>query len=1350
MKKIKFSTRASQIFVIIMAAVMIVIMLLNIILMYKVAAVQTEEIGRMRIQNISAGLQKSLTRAETAIERVSSELEEMLANGAAEEDIRQFLSTQRRREYALSGGVCINVFCVIDGKVMISDMETPDNYVLQDRIWYRYFLANQDKEIYISPTYEDAFSDSMCFSVVTLLSDGRTIVAVDYSVSEIQSYIDEMKSDGYGDAIIIDENETIVGYTDPEMIGHKLASSLPQYRDVFLRAVAIGGENSSMQTEIGGMDNTIFCSRTENGWYLMCSVSNWSLYRDIYIQLLCNFGVSLLLVAAAVLFSMRSIRRRKQAEADFRAVGKYFLKIGEKLDKLRHHLKESAGESPSGNTDSIRDVDTEILGIIKSLPDIREQKKEKTVKKSGKEKKLSEKGLLITAETQRIYRVVITLIFIATMIIAISVSAVMTVSESHAKMENELRGYNYRIGNWVLEQQSILDMFENVIAAKPELLDDYDKMVKFLDDITRNYPKISATYIANPDFPHGHPMVMNNGWVPEPDYVEEERLWYIGALTTDSFSLTEPYYDARTGEYCITFSKVVQSDAGDFYGVFAIDFYLDVLYDILGESYSETGYAFLVDKNGIIIDHPNSEFRFSDNDNAMVNIHDLVYDKMYGGPGTAVLKDYDGRYKVCASIDETASGFRLFVVKDWWGIYGNVFEYVLLYIIIFGACIIAVNIVINRMTEWQRYANENLKKAADAAIKAEQVKSMFLSNMSHEIRTPINAVLGMNEMILRECRDERLLGYAENIRTSGKTLLFLINDILDMQKIESGKMNIVPVEYETSAVITDLWNMMYIRAKEKNLEIRFILDENMPSVLFGDDVRIKQIAVNLLTNAVKYTPEGSIELRMSFVKTEEGGFLLKLAVQDTGLGIKEEDMDKLFKSFQRLDEEKNRNIEGAGLGMSITMSLLKLMDGNMKVESEYGHGSTFTVTIPQKVINDEPTGSFESVRDKHTAHHENAQKVFEAPEANILVVDDNAMNLTVFKALLERTKANITTADSGKKCLELVKKENYHIIFMDHMMPEMDGIETLHEIKKLRECPNENTPIIALTANAIAGMREMYLSEGFSDYLTKPIDGELLEQMVAKYLPQELMSFADRQAASREEKSGQSETGQSADKTEGSSSEYAAYLEYGISVEQGLVYSAGNTELYLDLVKMFVKDRKKRSELEQYLSDGSMKDYATIVHALKGNARTLGAAGLSEIAFAHENASKEGDAEYVKAHWQELLSTWDKVREGLAKIYFDLRGEILLSGTEPDEKEKTGGGDGSGSVITKENLIEAADLIDDFENGKAVEMLKAFLEKSQDSPESIEQEMRELIEKALTELEKFNDEEASRLLREGK
>lgn len=491
-----------------------------------------------------------------------------------------------------------------------------------------------------------------------------------------------------------------------------------------------------------------------------------------------------------------------------------------------------------------------------------------------------------------------------------------------------------------------------------------------------------------------------------------------------------------------------------------------------------------------------------------------------------------------------------------------------------------------------RKLNKEYEKAKDEAVRANEAKSLFLSNMSHEIRTPINAVLGMNEMILRECSDEQLLSYAANIRSSGKTLLFLINDILDMSKIESGKMEIVRVEYAFANLMMDLWNVIFLRAQEKGLAIRFSLDETMPETLYGDDVRIKQIVTNLLTNAVKYTPQGGIELHAAYEKTGDEQINLILSVKDTGMGIKKEDMGKLFESFQRLDEEKNRNIEGTGLGMNITMSLLKLMDGDMKVESEYGKGSDFTVTIPQKIISDRPAGSFEEIKSRQEQNNRKKQQSFEAPEASVLVVDDNDMNRKVFQSLLKRTKMKITTADSGKRCLSLVQKERFHIIFMDHMMPEMDGIETLHEIRKLSGCPNEDTPVIVLTANALSGAREAYLQEGFEDFLTKPIDGDLLEQTVERYLPEELVQ--------RKEVSG-GEAGK-----DGMENAEEDLSPYGISIKNGIGHAKGDMEMYLELVGMFLKEREKQETMQQFVSANNMKDYGIWVHGLKGNARTLG------------------------------------------------------------------------------------------------------------------------------------------------
>ena len=1172
----KKKNKLSQTIVVLMTVALVGIVVLNLVRVYDIATEQVEEIGRMRIQNIAAGFQKSLTRAENTFERVSSDFEELLAGGAAEEEIRLFLVEQRDMEYALSEGRCLNVFCAVDGVVMISGMDTPKDYVLEERSWYRALMTKKKGEVYISPAYEDAFTDNMCFTMSRMLSDGATVVGIDYSVSEIQAYVAEMSGDGYGDAMIIDENETIVGYTDPNMIGKSLSAELPQYRDAFLRAAAADADNFVLHNGMGTQSDTIFCSKTENGWYMMCSVSNWYLYRENYFQIARESVVSVVLVLVIVVIYFMGQKRRQ------------------------------------------KDGDNEVQ--------IQKRKRE------------------LTEKVQRRYQLGITAILVSTMILVIIYTVNTAINGSISNMEEEMQAYRDRVGSWMQQQKSILDMIDSVVIEDPEILNDYDETVKRLESIGRYFPEMGLVFIANPNFSHGHSIMANNGWTPGEDYIVEQRPWYIGALTSREFNITDPFYDVRTGEYCVTFSKVIESDKGEFYGVVGIHFYMNTLRAILDESHGESGYAFLVNGNGTLIGHINPEYRveYVLAHDTSANVHDLPYDKVYSQSGMVTLWDYDGKYKVCATMDEGVSGSRIIIVRDWWEIYGGIIQYVTLLLLLLGGCILVVNQVISRMIHWQRNINEELRQTAEAAIQAEKAKSRFLSNMSHEIRTPINAILGMNEMILRESRDTQLLTYAGNIQNSGKTLLTLINDILDMSKIESGKMEIIPTEYKTADLFMDLWNVIYLRAKNKNLTVSFTLDETMPNTLYGDDVRVKQIVTNLLTNAVKYTPSGGVKLHAAYERQEEDRITLIISVEDTGIGIKEEDKGKLFESFQRLEENRNRNIEGTGLGMSITLMLLKLMDGNIEVKSVYQEGSTFTVWIPQGIVNSEPVGDFETILNSQTQVSVKQYDSFEAPEANILVVDDMPMNLTVFTSVLKHTKMNIVTADSGKKGLELVKEQPFHIIFMDHMMPEMDGVETLHEIHKLKDCPNEKTPIIALTANAISGAREYYLKEGFTDFLTKPIHSEQLEQMIAEYLPEKLVH-------KKEVKSEVSGKDNDAAK-ESETAYYRRYQKYGISIEQGLTNVADNKELYLKIVKLFIVDEERQNRLKQYISNGKAHDYGVHIHALKGDAEILGAISLADVAYEHEKQIMDGNLGYAEAHWDELVECWERARSGFEEF----------------------------------------------------------------------------------------------------
>ncbi len=397
------------------------------------------------------------------------------------------------------------------------------------------------------------------------------------------------------------------------------------------------------------------------------------------------------------------------------------------------------------------------------------------------------------------------------------------------------------------------------------------------------------------------------------------------------------------------------------------------------------------------------------------------------------------------------------------------------------------------------------KEAKEEAEYENRAKSHFLANMSHEIRTPINAVLGMNEMILRESDDPEIQAYADSIKRAGNTLLGLVNDILDFSKIEAGKMEILPADYDVSSLLNDLVNMIQSRAEDKGLELILDFSENMPKLLHGDEVRIKQVIMNILTNAVKYTEKGSVTFRVGYerIRKEPDKVYILVSVIDTGIGIRKEDLEKLFHEFERIEEKRNRNIEGTGLGMNITRSILEMMGSHLEVSSIYGEGSTFSFRLKQDVVSWEELGDYEVSYRVAIAGRKKYKQKFTAPSARVLVTDDSSMNLEVFKNLLKRTGVQIDTATRGDECLALTRLNKYDVIFLDHMMPKKDGIETLAELRADSENPNRQTRVICLTANAISGAREQYLKAGFDDYLTKPIDAARLEEILLWYLPKE-------------------------------------------------------------------------------------------------------------------------------------------------------------------------------------------------------------------------------------------------------
>lgn len=544
---------------------------------------------------------------------------------------------------------------------------------------------------------------------------------------------------------------------------------------------------------------------------------------------------------------------------------------------------------------------------------------------------------------------------------------------------------------------------------------------------------------------------------------------------------------------------------------------------------------------------------------------------------------------------------------------------------------------------------EAMKELKEKAEEANRAKSLFLAKMSHEIRTPINAVLNMNEMILRESTEEEIKKYGLDVKSAAKNLLSIINDILDLSKIESGNMEIIPVEYELSSLLNDVVHMIYARAKEKDLEFKISVSPKLPAALFGDDVRIRQILVNLLTNAVKYTPDGTVSL------TVDGGIqgddaILHFAVRDTGIGIKEEDLPKLCEMFQRIEESRNRNIEGTGLGMTITVQLLNMMGSRLQVDSTYGEGSTFSFELVQKIVRQDAIGDFQE-RINELGQEYSYRTSFVAPEAKLLVVDDCDMNRKVFRSLLKQTQVQITDVSSGMACLEKVRENHYDMIFLDHMMPEMDGMDTLRQLKIMEDNLCKNTPIIMLTANAITGAKEEYLKKGFDDFLSKPVIPEKLERMIQKYLPKEFLK-----EVTEEESRVETEDSELPD-ISGINWEYAKthIPDYAILKQTAKDFYV-STDMEMEVLQKFYNLIDQEEYLEQY---------RIRIHALKSSAAMIGATILSSLANLLEKACNENNLKKIGTLHPIMLEELQKCKESMSVLKEDTLGkEEIIDATQ--------------------------------------------------------------------------------------
>jgi len=763
-------------------------------------------------------------------------------------------------------------------------------------------------------------------------------------------------------------------------------------------------------------------------------------------------------------------------------------------------------------------------------------------------------------------------------------------------------------------------------------------------------------------FDDGPRVLSGFGWVFPEDANPAERLWYQAAEAANgAVAMTKPYVSLRSEELVITFSQAIFDDEGRRIAMVGLNMQINEIgANIVNIALDSGGYGMLIDPDLTIIAHANPDFIGMDIYDPALPLMVFLDDIAAGKDIEAVtFYNWMGEETV-AYIRQLPNGWYIGLLTPRGPFYQGVNDMVLI-LCLLGTGLAAALILILIQID----------KARDKASKESRQKSAFLANMSHEIRTPLNAVIGLSELILatKEWNEENEYRL-EQINNAGRTLLSTVNDILDISKIEAGRFELIPVMYDIPSVLNDASTQSMMHLGDKPIEFVMNISENLPTQLYGDELRIKQILNNLLSNAMKYTNSGTVELTVTCIREGESAWL-GFEVRDTGVGIKQEDMDILFDDYAQTDMAANRQIVGTGLGLSITKRLVELMDGQISAESEYGKGSTFTVRIHQKHVTDERIGSgvVESLKSFHYTEDKrhklgNINRI-RLPYAKVLIVDDVITNLDVAQGLMKPYQMHIDCVTSGWEAVEAIHNENviYDAIFMDHMMPGIDGIEATRLIRELGTDYAKNVPIIALTANAIVGNEEIFLKKGFQAFVSKPIEITRLDNVIREWV-------RDKD----KEKLYIRQNGREHDDAEDDIDLDIKSLDEkisGVNIEKGVKRFSGDAGAYLSVLRSFATNSLPLLDAADQAckSKQRMAEYETIVHGIKGSSGSICADETAELAKALENAALAEDFDYI----QKNNSAFTEQTRNLIKDIENLLDEALSAKTtqkkdKPDKK----------------------------------------------------------------------------------
>ncbi len=1210
-------------------------------LLYSETRAGITERGKLSAVKAAEEFDNYLSASVDALKLAEFSLETLMLRNATEEEMVGYLTSET---HIITHSLVPNttgLYAYINGEYYDGGGWVPDeDYVPTERPWYVNSIQNRGEITVIDP-YLDMQSGNVILTLAKCMNDGKTVVALDITMEDIQDIIERISADNGNTAdMLLSSQGTVVAHSDKAELGRNYLDGSGDLGCMIAEKLYSDPENW-FELDHGYRHYIVYAEGLRNGWYSVSVVASEEAYRPLNIMMLAS-AVAIMVTVLILAMVMISIKKKDlvaghlytqlESTADIymslcdinipdnsvTAIKNVNPAIEQAVASCDHNMQEIFSGIMQGLPDSptkqaaidfcdLSDIDVRMKGTntltleYLSYGDIWVRARYVVSERddSGKithllwmleninEEKTARDKLSQAAEKLRQQLESAADIYISLCELDILDNSVSAIKNANPAIEKAVSACNH----------NMQDIFFSIMNGLPES-PTKQAAIDFADMATIDERMADTNTITLEYLSYG------NIWV-RARYVVSERT-PEGKVVRVIWMLENIDKERKARDKLTAVADKLRNQMSSIADIYMSVYDFDLTNDTFSAVKDGSGrLAELVSRAGggsqDVLRDAVRQLTDPSSHEAMLGFVDLstIAERLAGDETVAMeylssdRKWRRGRFIVS---ERSPEGEPLHVL----GLFEDI--------------------------DKEHREREKLIDMSERAIAASEAKSAFLSNMSHEIRTPINAVLGMNEMVLRECTDSNILAYSENIRTAGTTLLGLINDILDFSKIEAGKMEIIPVDYDLVNVLSDLVNMVRTRAENKGLAIVTDFDPEMPEFLHGDEVRLKQIITNILTNAVKYTEKGSVTFSMSSRKVENDPdrVILRVAVRDTGIGIKQEDMAKLFSEFERIEEKRNRTVEGTGLGMSITTNLLSMMGSSLKVESVYGEGSVFSFELEQGVVKPTPIGSYEKAYKQAMSERRKYREKFTAPEARVLVIDDTHMNIVVFRSLLKQTGVNIDTAESSDEGIVLALKNKYDIIFLDHMMPGKDGIETLNELKNAESNPNADTPVICLTANAISGAREKYLEAGFDDYLTKPIDSAKLEDMMYEYLPEDKKKPA-------------------AEPSENEKKQKRALPDFIFNLPEIDVFAgirnSGSEEIYIRVLATYARMVPPLlKEISGCRGSGDMETLIYKLGTLKSCSRTAGAEWIMCLARKLRDELREGNAEPSDEDFEDLYN----------------------------------------------------------------------------------------------------------------